>query len=404
MAPSKAKDNAALKKPAAKKPAAAADMKRKAVASDSKANKVARKVKPCDDPNVDAAFAAEMRAWEEAEQAQANEALETPSDGPCNVLCTVIDTLPMRSVATTKAAKSLVDGIRLNDDVILPVVGYGTYKLKKGDAFAPVLKALEVGYRLIDTAQIYDNEADVGKALRQSGIPRNRVCIETKHWRSSHGYERTLTACKASMKRLGVDYIDLYLIHWPGCKTGWPLPSGTCSPPDWTPKMRDNGTWRAMEQLYKEGKVKALGVSNYSIRHLQLLLKTCKVRPTVNQVEFHPWLVQSKLLEFCKKEGIVLQAYASLGSGDVSSRADFFALKPVREAAKKYDKTSAQILLRWAMEKGVTVLPKSKSTDRMVENFGVFDFKLTDTEVANIDKCHKDKRFAWKGKDPDTVL
>jgi len=344
-----------------------------------------------------------MREWEAAEQAQQNEEPEVAADGPCQVLCTIVETSPLREVPRANVVKTLADGLKLHGDVIMPVVGYGTYKLKKGQAFQPVLKALEVGYRLIDTAQIYDNEADVGKALKVSGIPRDRVCIETKHWRSSHGFDRTLKACNASLRRLGISYIDLYLIHWPGCKTGWPLPSGTCSPPDWTPKMRDNGTWRAMEQLHKEGKVRSLGVSNYSIRHLKLLLKSCKVRPSVNQVEFHPWLVQSELLEFCKQEGIVLQAYASLGSGDVQSRADFFALKPVREAAKKYDKTSAQVLLRWAVEKGVTVIPKSKSTERMVENFGVFDFKLTDEEVAAIDKCHKDKRFAWRAKDPDTV-
>jgi diketogulonate reductase-like aldo/keto reductase len=319
-------------------------------------------------------------------------------------LCTVLETRPLREVRHTTQAKALVDGIKLNNDVIMPVVGFGTYKLKKGEAFVPVFKALEVGYRLIDTAQIYDNEMDVGRALRQSGIPRDRVCIETKHWRSSHGFERTLKACRQSLRRLGVDYIDVYLIHWPGCKTGWPLPRGTKSPPDWTPKMRDTGTWRAMEQMYDEGKVRALGVSNYSIRHIKSLLKVCRVRPTVNQVEFHPWLVQSELLEFCKKEGIVLQAYASIGSGDVSSRADFFAMPPVAAAAKAHDRTPAQILLRWAMEKGVHVIPKSKSVDRMVENFGVFDFKLTAAEVAAIDAEHKGHRFAWKHLDPDTVL
>lgn len=401
-----------MKKPAAAKPAAAKatkkasaePAKRKAAAptQSPKPAKTAKKGKGTD-PNVDPEYANQMRKWEEEEKEQKDEAAAV-ANGSCNALCTVLQTAPLRKVEKTKAAKTLADGVQLNKDVIMPVVGYGTYKLKKGEAFAPVLKALEVGYRLIDTAQIYDNETDVGKALKVSGIPRDRVCIETKHWRSSHGFDRTIKACKQSLKRLGVDYIDLYLIHWPGCKTGWPLPTGTCSPPDWTPKMRDNGTWAAMEQLHKEGKVKALGVSNYSKRHLQLLLKTCKVRPTVNQVEFHPWLVQSDLLEFCKKEGIVLQAYASLGSGDCSSRADFFALKPVRDAAKKYDKTSAQVLLRWAIEKGVTVLPKSKSTDRMVENFGVFDFKLTKEEVTAMDKCDKQHRFAWKGKDPDSVL
>jgi len=328
---------------------------------------------------------------------------EPTNNGQCTSLCTLDAAQPLRSISIPKA-RALIDGSTLpgGRGLVMPYVGFGTYKLKKGEAFAPVLKALQFGYRLVDTAQIYDNEADVGRAMQMCGVPRANLFVETKVWRSSHGYDRTLKAFRQTMRKLLVDYVDLYIIHWPGAKTGWPLPRGAVSPPDWTPKLRDEGTWRAMEKLYEEGKVKAIGVSNYSIRHLKSLLKMCRVRPVVNQVEFHPWLVQSELLEFCKKEGIILQAYASLGSGDVSSRADFFALPPVMAAAKAHERTPAQVLLRWALEKGIYVIPKSKSEDRIVENSCVFDFKLSPQEVAAIDSCHKGHRFAWKHKDPDT--
>eukprot|EP00927_Polykrikos_kofoidii_P068142 TRINITY_DN63521_c0_g1_i1.p1 TRINITY_DN63521_c0_g1~~TRINITY_DN63521_c0_g1_i1.p1 ORF type:complete len:376 (-),score=81.69 TRINITY_DN63521_c0_g1_i1:39-1097(-) len=306
-------------------------------------------------------------------------------------------------VKHAKEATALADGVRLSNGVVMPVVGFGTYKLKKGEAAKPVADALKVGYRLIDTAAVYENEGDVGKALRESGIPRSEVFIETKHWRSSHGYDRTMKLFKQSLRKLGVDYIDLYMIHWPGCKTGWPLKAGTMCPPDWTPAMRDTGTWKAMEELYNEGKIKSLGVCNYSIRHLQQLLKTCKVKPMVNQVEFHPLCLQKELLEFCKAEGIILQAYASLGSGDAAQAQSFFQLTPVQVAAEAHGVTSAQVLLRWAMEKGAVVIPKSARAERMQENSGVFGFNLTAKEVSAIDKLNSGTRFAWKGLDPDTV-
>lgn len=325
-------------------------------------------------------------------------------------LCTPTQAQRLLAVPSATAAQALYEGVRLGGSTLgvlcgalLPAVGFGTYKLKKGEALGPVRQALELGYRLVDTAQIYGNEGDVGQALKLSGVPRENVVIETKVWRSSHGFERTLEACRHSLRRLGVSHIDLYLIHWPGCKTGWPLPRGTKSPKDWTPAMRDEGTWRAMEQLHDQGKVRALGVSNYSVRHLQQLLSTCRIRPSVNQVEFHPWLVQSELLRFCQQEGIILQAYASLGSGDVSCRADFFSIPAVRAAAKAHDKTSAQVLIRWALDKGIHVIPKSKSTERMVENYDVFNFRLSEQEIRSIDECHRGTRFAWKHLDPDTI-
>jgi len=309
----------------------------------------------------------------------------------------------MRVVAGPAAAKSLEDGVRLASGTVLPVAGFGTYKMKKGEAAGHVLEALRAGYRLIDTAQVYENEGDVGAAIRESGIPRTEICVETKVWRSSHGYERTIKACNQSLRKLGLSYIDLYVIHWPGCKTGWPLPRGTVCPKDWTPAMRNEGTWRAMEQLYDEGKVKAIGVTNYSVRHLKELLKSCRIKPMVNQVEFHPRLVQSELLDFCRKEGIVVQAYASLGSSDSSQQENFFALPPVKAAAATHGVTPAQVLLRWALEKGALVVPKSTKRERIVENGDIFGFKLTSSEVSAIDKLHTGTRFAWKGLDPDSV-
>jgi len=310
----------------------------------------------------------------------------------------------LRAVASTAAAKSLTDGVKLRgSELVMPAVGFGTYKLKKGEAAGPVLQALKAGYRLIDTASVYDNEADVGQAIAQSGVSRSDIVVETKHWRSSHGYERTLKLFNQSMRKLGVSYIDLYVIHWPGCKTGWPLPRGTSAPADWTPAMRDTGTWRAMEQLYDEGKVKAIGVCNYSVRHLKLLLKTCRIKPMVNQVEYHPMLVQSELASFCKAQGIALQAYASLGSGDAGQAADFFELPPVKAAAAAHKVTPAQVLLRWALEHGAHIIPKSSKAERMKQNAGVFNFKLSAAEVKAIDALHQNKRFAWKGLDPDTI-
>lgn len=288
--------------------------------------------------------------------------------------------------------------------IILPVVGFGTYKLKNHEVAAPVSEALKAGYRLIDTAQVYENEQGVGEALRASGLGREDVLIETKVWRSSHGYDRTIKACNQSLRRLGVEYIDLYVIHWPGCKTGWPLKRGTMCPPDWTPAMRNTGTWRAMEDLYDQGKVKAIGVTNYSVRHLKELLKTCRIKPMVNQVEFHPRLVQGELLAFCKAQGIALQAYASLGSGDAPVTADsFFDLPPVQAAAKKHKVTPAQVLLRWALQKGCHVVPKSRNPQRVRENGAIFKFKLAASEIQAMDKLHAGTRFAWKGVDPDSV-
>eukprot|EP00438_Fugacium_kawagutii_P001733 Skav204124 [mRNA] locus=scaffold5190:281311:282364:- [translate_table: standard] len=279
----------------------------------------------------------------------------------------------------------------------MPVLGFGTYRLGRGGAQGIVANALKAGYRLIDTAQVYDQgsiESAVGAALKQSGLPRSSVFISTKVWRTSHGFEKTLKACNQSLARLGVDYVDLYMVHWPG-----PQPSQSRG---WTPQMRRE-TWRAMEKLLLEGKAKAIGVCNHSIRHLKELFQTCKIKPMINQVEFHPLLVQSDLLDFCRSEGVAVQAFASLGSGDSRRAADFFALPPVQAAAKAHGATAAAVLLRWATQRGCHVIPKSSNFVRMKQNAELFKITLSDREVAEIDACHVNARLTWGGLDPDTI-
>ncbi|CAE7027860.1 unnamed protein product [Symbiodinium natans] len=279
----------------------------------------------------------------------------------------------------------------------MPVCGFGTYRLGRQMAQGIVANALKAGYRLIDTAQVYDQghtERSVGAALRQSGLSRSEVFLSTKLWRSSHGYENTLKACSQSLKRLGVDYVDLYMVHWPG-----PQPSNAAS---WSPKQRRE-TWRAMERLLREGRVKAIGVCNFSVRHLKELFETCEVRPMVNQVEFHPLLVQRELLEFCAQEGVALQAFASLGSGDSRRAADFFALAGVQAAARAHGAAPAAVLLRWATQKGCHVIPKSSDPTRMKQNLGLFDFSLMEEEVGAIDAANVNARLTWGGTDPDRI-
>jgi len=308
-----------------------------------------------------------------------------------------------QKVCEPSEARSLNSTVQLHNGVHLPIVGFGTYKLKTNEVVEPLKVALGEGYVLIDSAQVYDNEREVGQVLCSK--PRCSYFIETKLWRSSNNYERCLTATRESIRLLQVDYLDLYLMHWPGCKTGYPLKKGVSCPPDWKPSMR-NDAWRAMEDLYLAGKTRAIGVSNFSIRHLENLMETCRIKPMVLQVEFHPKLIQGELLLFCQKNEIQLQAYASLGSSDTKNgKGSFFTMSGVPEAAKKYNKTPAQILLRWALEKGVCIVPKSATASRIAENTKLFDFELTSEDMELIDSNGENvmERNTWNGLDPDTV-
>ena len=266
--------------------------------------------------------------------------------------------------------------VKLNNGVGMPILGLGTWQLNSDkETEETVLNALKAGYRLIDTAEIYGNEESVGKALNKSGIPREEVFITTKLWNSEHGYESAIAACERSLKRLGLSYIDLYLIHWP--VTG----------------LR-NETWKAMETLLEEGKCRAIGVSNYMIRHLGELLDSSPTVPAVNQVEFSPYLYQKDLLEFCCSHGIQLESYSPLTRGLKLGDPRLVSI------ARKYHKSTAQILICWVLQKGIVVIPKSSTEERIRHNANVFDFTISPEDMRALDSFNENLRISW---DPSTV-
>ena len=266
--------------------------------------------------------------------------------------------------------------IKLNNGIEMPVFGLGTYQTRPGkETKDAVLYALEIGYRLIDTAAMYENEKEVGEAVRQSGIPREEIFVTTKLWNADHGYNRAVTAFEQSLRKLGLSYIDLYLIHFP------------------VEGLR-NESWRALETLLEGGKCRAIGVSNYMIWHLEELLKNSSTIPAVNQVEFNPYLYLKDLQEFCNSHKIVLESYSPLTKG--------YKLNDPKlaEIGSKYSKTPAQILIRWALQKGVVVIPKSSRKERIKENAAVFDFEITPEDMKLFDSFNQNLRTSW---DPSTV-
>ncbi|HYF77224.1 MAG TPA: aldo/keto reductase [Symbiobacteriaceae bacterium] len=274
--------------------------------------------------------------------------------------------------------QSLSDCTILANQVRMPWLGLGVYKAQEGEEVKQaVLAAIRNGYRSIDTAALYRNEEGVGAAIRQSGVTREELFITTKVWNEDQGYESTLAAFETSRQKLQLDYIDLYLIHWP-------LPK----------KNKYKETWRALEKLYRDGKVRAIGVSNFQVPHLEDLLSNCKVAPMVNQVEFHPLLTQKKLLAFCKARGIQLEAWSPLMRGNLD-------LPLLVQLAAQYGKTPAQIVLRWDLQHGVVTIPKSVREERIKLNADVFDFTLSQADMDAIDGLNQDKRF---GPDPDVMV
>lgn len=269
-----------------------------------------------------------------------------------------------------------IPNIQLNNGVLMPQLGLGVYKTKEGDEVKNAVRwALEAGYRSIDTAALYENETGVGEAIRDSGVPREEVFVTTKVWNTDQGYDNTLKAFETSRKKLGLDYVDLYLVHWPG-------------------KDKFIETYRALEKLLAEGLVRAIGVSNFKEHHLDRLMAETSVVPAVNQVEFHPLLRQKSLHEYCKSKGIALEAWAPLMKGQLDH--------PILlRLAEKYGKTPAQVVLRWHIQLGVIVIPKSVHQDRIVSNADVFDFELSAEEIAEIESLDENKRF---GPDPDEFL
>jgi len=261
----------------------------------------------------------------------------------------------------------------LNNGVRMPWFGLGVYKTQEGpEVENAVAAALEAGYRLIDTAALYGNETGVGNAIRASGIRREEVFVTTKVWNSDQGYDETLRAFEASLARLGFDYVDLYLVHWPV-------------------KGKYKDTWRALERLYKEGLTRAIGVSNFHIHHLEDLMSSCEVKPAVNQVECHPLLTQTELRKFCREQNIAFQAWAPIMKGQLD-------LPVLTELAAKYGKTPAQIVLRWDLQSDILTIPKSIRPERIRENANIFDFELSDEDMARIDALNQNSRF---GADPD---
>jgi methylglyoxal/glyoxal reductase len=244
----------------------------------------------------------------------------------------------------------------------IPPIGFGTWKLSDEQAADCVAHALQVGYRLIDTAAIYGNEAGVGAGIKKSGIDREDIFVTTKLWNDDQGYDSALAACEKSMNLLGLDYLDLYLIHWPNSETHF-------------------DAWRALVDLRDQGKVKHIGVSNFTVRHLEELQQESEITPYLNQIEFHPRLYteQKEVLDYCRSNNIAVEAYSPL------AQADLVENQTVRAIAKRLTKTPAQILLRWAIEKGAIPIPKSSSPDRIKENLDVFNFELDDEATELLD-------------------
>lgn len=265
------------------------------------------------------------------------------------------------------------DTITLANGVEMPRLGLGTYKSAEGgDVEDAVAYALEIGYRGIDTASLYDNESGIGSAIAGSGVPRAEIFIASKVWNDEQGYDSTLAAFEASLARLGTDYLDLYLVHWPRPET-----------PD---------TWRAMERLYADGAVRAIGVCNHLRHHLEPLISTADVLPVVDQYELHPLLQQHDLLGYCEGHDIVVQAWAPLMRGRVAE------LATLVDIGARYEKTAAQVAIRWILQHGITTIPKSVHRKRIAENADVFDFKLTVEEMREIDLLDRGERL---GAHPD---
>ncbi|MFY3790830.1 aldo/keto reductase [Ureibacillus sp. MALMAid1270] len=262
----------------------------------------------------------------------------------------------------------------LENGVKMPYLGLGVYKMTdREEALQAITKALEVGYRSIDTAALYDNETEVGEAIRSSNIPREEIFVTTKVWNKDQGYDNTLRAFETSLKKLGLDYIDLYLIHWPV-----------------EDKFLD--TYRAIERLYDEKLIRVPGVSNHHQHHLEKIFAKANVKPMVDQIELHPYLSQKPLLNFCKENGIAVTAWGPLGRGQIVED------EKIVQLANKYNKTAAQIILRWHYQNDVITIPKSVTPSRIEENINIFNFELIQEDIQAIDALNRDYRT---GKDPD---
>lgn len=267
--------------------------------------------------------------------------------------------------------------LEMNNGLDIPVLGLGTWQTRAGtETVNSVLWALDFGYRHIDTAAIYENEESVGEGIRKSGIPREEIFVTTKVWNSDQGYDKALRAFDRSIKKLGLDYVDLYLIHWP------------------VEGLRKD-TWKALEYLHGNGKVSSIGVSNYTIKHLEELLELASILPIINQVEFHPYLYQKELMDYCNSKNIIIEAYSPLVRGRK------FKDPKLIKIAEKYSKSPAQILIRWALQHNLVVLPKSAHRERIIENASVFDFNISAEDMNFLDSFDEVARVCW---DPSAIV
>jgi diketogulonate reductase-like aldo/keto reductase len=263
--------------------------------------------------------------------------------------------------------------VTLHNGIQMPIIGLGTYRLENSEGTSDlIVKALEIGYRHIDTASAYGNEEAIGKGIKKSTVPREEIFLVSKIANPDQGYDSTIKSFNESLERLQTDYLDLYLIHWP--------------------KELSNETWKAFEYLYEEKKIRAIGVSNFLINHLEDLLPNTKITPMVNQVEFHPYLVQPELLDYCNKKNIKIEAWSPLMKGEILN------IDLIDKLAKKYNKTHAQIVLRWNIQMGIITIPKSANIDRIKSNLEIFDFELSKEDMLSINKLDRGYRV---GPDPN---
>jgi diketogulonate reductase-like aldo/keto reductase len=271
------------------------------------------------------------------------------------------------------AEQALAQGSVLVKEI--PQVGLGVYQTPPGEpTYRAVRDALEIGYRHIDTARIYDNEEDVGRAIRDSKLPREDVFVTTKLWNSDHGEERAQKACEASLRRLGLDYLDLYLVHWPVAK-------------------RRLETWRGMVKLREAGKARKIGVSNFMVSHLEELFASSDVAPECNQIELHPFLHPTTVTDLCASRGIVVEAYSPL------TRGERLGDPRIVRIARELERTPAQVLVRWDIQHGWVSLPKSKRRERIAENFDVFDFVIPPASMTILDSMNEDLHTCWDPTD-----
>ncbi len=273
---------------------------------------------------------------------------------------------------------SITSAKELNNKTMMPRLGLGTFLSEAGKATQDAVRwALEAGYRHIDTAKIYANERDVGQAIRDSGVPRSEIFVTTKVWNEDQGFDATLQAFQKSLHRLQMDYVDLYLIHWP------------------VPGQRGD-TWRALVKLQEEGRTRAIGVSNFMIRHLDELLASTDVVPAVNQIEISPFIQRNPLVEYCRNRGIAVESYSTLSRGQRMNDERIAAI------GQKYGKTAAQVTLRWALESDIIIIPKSVHKERIYENADIFDFDLSEADRAAISGMDENCSVTPASWEPET--